>query len=448
MSHLKTQSQKDKSHMNTHQMLYKFHNEPNYGEIAKNVAEFAKTHPYSEIVAYIDALPFTPKMSMLTSPKPLKIFGRDLIEQSAIDQMNTCLSIPVAIRGALMPDAHLGYAMPIGGVIELDNAISPSFVGYDISCMVMLTIFDLSHEKFMANRLQYAQILKSVTRFGRDTFPEGSRQHYVMSDSRWNETNILRGLKDLAQQQLGTSGGGNHFADLVLLANDRVGLLTHSGSRGAGHKFATHYTKVAKEYTDKIATNVSKGYEWFSIDSDEGQEYLIGMDLLGEYAEANHALIHLHFENESNLNSSGSIKNKHNFAWQEWNDPYFPNGIVNHRKGATPAYFGQLGLIPGSSGTPSYVVMGLGNTASLNSSSHGAGRVGSRKQAIEHHDKPEFEEHMIQEDILHFGLSPDETYQAYKPIAAVMQAQTQNVQVISKMYPKVVIMSGAESDDG
>lgn len=432
--------------MNTHQMLSKFHNEPNYGEIAKDVANFAKTHLYSEIVAYIDALPFTPKVSMLTSPQPLNIFGKGLIEQSAIDQMNTCLSIPVALRGALMPDAHLGYAMPIGGVIELDNAISPSFVGYDISCMVMLTIFQLKHKDFMANRRDYANILKSVTRFGRDTFDEGKRQHPIMSDSRWNETPLLQHLQPLAQHQLGTSGGGNHFADLVLLENDCIGLLTHSGSRGAGHKFATHYTKVAKAYTDKIASGVPNGYEWLDLDSDEGQEYLTGMDLLGDYAEANHELIHSWFAWEAELVGTGSIKNKHNFAWVKFSPE--TKHTVTHRKGATPAHYGQLGLIPGSSGTPSYVVMGLGNASALYSSSHGAGRVGSRKQAIEHHDKPEFEEHMIQEDILHFGLSPDETYQAYKPIAAVMQAQTQNVQVISKMYPKVVIMSGAESDDG
>jgi len=434
--------------MNTHQLLSKFHNEPNYSEIAKNVAEFAKTHLYSEIVAYIDALPFTPKLQMLEQPKPFTIFGRGLIEDSAIAQMEKVMSIPVALRGALMPDAHLGYAMPIGGVIELDNAISPSFVGYDISCMVMLTIFDLTHQDFMNDRRDYANILKNVTRFGHDTFEEGKRQHPIMSDSRWNETQILRDLRPLAQSQLGTSGGGNHFADLVLLENNRVGLLTHSGSRGAGHKFATHYVKVAKAYTDKIASNIPKGYEWLDLDTDEGQEYLTGMNLLGDYAEANHNLIHSWFAWEAELVGTGSIKNKHNFAWQEWNDPYFPNGVVTHRKGATPAHEGQLGLIPGSSGTPSYVVLGLGNNDSLNSSSHGAGRVGSRKQAIEYHDKPEFEGHMAHEDIMHFGLSADETYQAYKPIARVMDAQKANVQVISKMYPKVVIMSGSESDDG
>lgn len=430
--------------MNTHQLLSRFHNESNYGQIAKDVAEYAKLHNRFEVLEYIKNLPFTPKLQMLEQPKPLNIFGSNLIEQSTIDQMNTCLSIPVAIRGALMPDAHLGYAMPIGGVIELDNAISPSFVGYDISCMVMLTIFDITHEQFMAKRFDYANILKNVTRFGRNTFPEGSRQHYVMNDSRWNETNILRGLKGLAQKQLGTSGGGNHFADLVLLENNRIGLLTHSGSRGTGHKFATHYTKAAKNYTDKIASNIPKGYEWLDLDTDEGNEYLRGMRLLGDYALANHEIIHRFFEAESNLTPTGNIYNRHNFAWDENSSM----NIITHRKGATPAHDGQLGLIPGSSGTPSYVVFGLGNDVALNSASHGAGRVGSRKQAIELHNKPKFEEHMLQADIMHFGLSPDETYQAYKPISVVMNAQKDNVTMISKMYPKVVIMSGEESDDG
>lgn len=424
--------------MNTHKLLSKFWNEPNYGEIAQNVAEFAKHNTPEEVELYIAALPFEPKLTMLAQPKPFTIFGGGLIEDSAIEQMEKVMSIPVAIRGALMPDAHLGYAMPIGGVVELNNAISPSFVGYDISCMVQLSVFDMTHEHFMKYREEYARILQKVTRFGRDTFKEGERTHDVMNDSRWEETQILRNLKGLAQQQLGTSGGGNHFADLLLLPNDKIGLLTHSGSRGAGHKFATHFVK----YTDSIASGIPAGYEWLSLDTDEGQEYLQGINLLGDYAQANHNLIHDWFAWEAETVSITTVNSKHNFAWVG------ENGIVTHRKGATPAEDGQLGLIPGSSGTPSYVVLGLGNPDSLCSSSHGAGRVGSRKQAIEHHDKPEFDEHMIQEDILHFGLSPDETYQAYKPISAVMNAQRENVTVICKMYPKVVLMSGNDSDDG
>lgn len=434
--------------MNTHQMLQKFHGNSNYPEIAKNVAEFAQHSTKEEVELYIAALPFEPKLTMLAQPKPFAIFGGGLIEDSAIEQMEKVMSIPVAIRGALMPDAHLGYAMPIGGVVELDNSISPSFVGYDISCMVQLSVFDMTHEHFMKYRDEYARILQKVTRFGRDTFKEGERNHPVMNDSRWESTQILRQLKGLARQQLGTSGGGNHFADLMLLPNDKIGLLTHSGSRGAGHKFATHYVKQAKQYTDSIASGIPSGYEWLSLDTDEGQEYLQGMNLLGDYAQANHDLIHDWFTWEAETVSITTVRNKHNFAWQEWNDPYFPNGIVTHRKGATPAYYGQLGLIPGSSGTPSYVVMGLGNSEALNSSSHGAGRVGSRKAAIEVHNKEEFKEHMAQENILHFGLKPDEGFKAYKNIKQVMQAQRDNVQIVSEMYPTVVIMSGAESDDG
>jgi tRNA-splicing ligase RtcB len=195
-----------------------------------------------------------------------------------------------------MPDAHPGYAMPIGGVVSLEHAISPSFVGYDISCMMQLSLVDLTPADFLAARPYLADVLRAETAFGLGAnFAVGEREHAVMDDPRWREIGVLTGLKPLAQQQLGSSGGGNHFADLVVVdfvrdhaayrAGDQaVGLLTHSGSRGVGHKTATYYVQQAARATRGIARDIPAGYEWLDLATEWGQEYLTAMQLMGDYA--------------------------------------------------------------------------------------------------------------------------------------------------------------------
>jgi tRNA-splicing ligase RtcB len=217
--------------------------------------------------------------------------------------------------------------------------------------------------------------------------------------------------------------------------------LTHSGSRGAGYKTATYYVGMAAAYTRQIARRIPNGYEWLALDAELGQEYLSAMQLMGAYARANHDLIHDHFVAAAGLGQRYRAWNRHNYAWVE------DEGVI-HRKGATPAEQGTVGLIPGSSGTTSYLVRGLGNAASLHSSSHGAGRWFSRTEAKRRHDEQAFLQHMAALDILHFGLEPDETFQAYKDIEMVMALQEGIlVEVIARMTPKVVLMGG-KSDDG
>ncbi|HAJ37434.1 MAG TPA: RtcB family protein [Chloroflexi bacterium] len=394
-------------------------------------------------------------LMLADTPVPFALFGEPgvHIPYSAIEQMQTVMRLPVAQRGALMPDAHLGYAMPIGGVVSLEEAVSPSFVGYDISCMMQLSLFDLTPAEFMKHRRKFAAALRSQTSFGLGAgFKAGQRQHAVMDDPRWTATRLLRSLKPLAAQQLGSSGGGNHFADLMLVefmrehepyrAGDQVvGLLTHSGSRGVGHKIATYYVEMAAQYTRQIARQIPSGYEWLSLDTELGQEYLTAMQLMGAYARANHDLIHDHFVAAAGIGQRYRVWNRHNYAWVE------EEGVI-HRKGATPAALGEIGLIPGSSGTASYLVRGLGNAESLQSSSHGAGRWFSRNEAKRRHDEDAFRQRMAALDILHFGLEPDETFLAYKDIEMIIGLQEGIlVEVIARMTPKVVIMGG-KSDDG
>lgn len=445
--------------MKTHKLLDSYRHLTNFPEIAQAAARWVKANPHAtqaELLAWVEAnYGADPILTITETPAPFAMFGEPgaHIPYSAVEQMETVMRLPVAQRGALMPDAHLGYAMPIGGVVSLDGAISPSFVGYDISCMMQLSLFDVTPREFMAHRRKFAAALRSQTSFGLGAdFKPGQRQHAVMEDTRWQATKFIKALKATAGQQLGSSGGGNHFADLVIVefvrdhadyrAGDQaVGLLTHSGSRGAGHKTATHYVELAAQYTKQIARKIPSGYEWLALDSDLGQEYLSAMQLMGAYARANHDLIHDHFVATAGIGQRYRVWNRHNYAWVE------EAGII-HRKGATPAEAGTIGLIPGSSGTASYLVRGLGNEASLHSSSHGAGRWFSRTEAKRRHDEAAFLQHMAALDIQHFGLEPDETFQAYKDIEMVIGLQEGIlVDVIAKMTPKVVIMGG-RSDDG
>jgi len=293
---------------------------------------------------------------MNKSARPLNIWGKELIASNAIEQMETAMQIPPAIRGALLPDAHLGYALPIGGAILLDNAISPSYIGYDISCMMMLSIFNIPIQEFEKHREDFAQSLRLSTFFGIGKGPN-RYDHPVMHDKRWNLSKRINKVKSKAQNQLGTSGGGNHFADLMKVefaGREAIGLLTHSGSRGAGHNIATTYAKLAVMETQRYYSGIPRDHSWLRLDDDIGREYLAASQLMGDYAYANHELIHEEFSIISALKVNKMIWNRHNYAW------ITPEGVI-HRKGATPAKKGLIGLIPGSSGASSYIVEGKGN---------------------------------------------------------------------------------------
>ena len=318
-----------------------------------------------------------------------------------------------------------------------------------------MSIYDLPTGELLENRDRLLRDLVAETRFGKGAdFASGQRQHPVMDDPLWNQLKSLRSVKDLAAKQLGSSGGGNHFADLMIgTVMDQVGwlqlkvgqqfvaLVTHSGSRGAGHHLATHYVKLAEQETAIRASGIPKGYEWLSLDSEAGQEYWQVMELMGRYAQANHHLIHQHFAIRAGLSTIAFQENHHNFAWK------LADGTVVHRKGATPAEVDQPGIIPGSSGTYSYLVEGKGNPLALNSSPHGAGRPFSRSEAKRRHNAALVDRHMKDHDILTLGLSPDETFMAYKDIEAVMAASGSLVKTVARMRPVAVVMGG-QSDDG
>jgi len=399
------------------------------------------------------------KLEKRKDPVPITVYGeisRD-IDPEAYDQLEEACRLPVAVAGALLPDAHVGYALPVGGVASLHNAVSPAFVGFDIACRMKVSFLDIPEDEFEKTRENLAQILDGVTSFGLGSdFADGKRDHEVMQDSAWEEIEIAAKLKEKAARQLGSSGSGNHFADLmtgrILKEKDWlplnkgdsfVALLTHSGSRGTGHQIATHFKDIAENETQKRTKGISKNYSWLNLDEDPGCEYWSAMQLMGRYSSANHELIHKHFAKESGIEIIDSYENHHNFAWKK-------DDMVIHRKGATPAEKGVVGIIPGSMGTASYLVEGLGEEKSLWSSAHGAGRISSRRQAKKNHDEAAYQQFIREKNIYTIGVTRDETYQCYKDIERVMSIQEGKLsETVAEMYPRVVIMGGGrKSDDG
>lgn len=377
--------------------------------------------------------------------------GED-IEQSAVAQLELALRLPIALSGALMPDAHPGYALPIGGVFAAHNAVAPAMIGVDIGCSMYLTIFDEDPETFLRHRTPLFADLQASTVFGVGGKRIRQAEHAILDDQRWELTNQTRSLIDRAAAQLGTSGSGNHFAELVVgerkgssadnpLPERFCGLLTHSGSRGVGYAIARNYMQLAAFETAKVA-DVPKMYEWLDLESEAGQEYWQAMELAGDFAIANHEVIHGLFARRSGLQPQMVIKNQHNFAWKH-------GETVIHRKGATPADAGLLGIIPGNMASDSYLVRGLGNESALWSASHGAGRKGSRTQIRNSITLRDVRKQLKQQDILVEGLSVEESPQAYKDISRVIQLQVaaELIEPLGTIRPTAVIMAGEAGDD-
>ncbi|OOQ57976.1 RtcB family protein [Mucilaginibacter pedocola] len=380
------------------------------------------------------------------------VFGLEHIEVGALAQMKTAIQLPVAVAGALMPDAHQGYGLPIGGVLATTaNTIIPYAVGVDIACRMCLSIFDMP-----ANMIDFeTSLLKSLllnnTHFGIGGTSATHFDDSLFDSKAWGETNVIRNLRDKAFAQLGTSGTGNHFVEwgeLTLAdgalegipAGNYLALLSHSGSRGFGGSVAAHYSKIAMEKTKLPAE--AKHLAWLDLDKDEGQEYWIAMNLAGEYASANHHEIHNKIARALNRQPVMMIENHHNFAWQEQLADGTP--VMVHRKGATPAGEGVLGIIPGSMSTPGFVVRGKGDAASINSASHGAGRLMSRSAAFKTLDKAAIAANLIEKRITLIGSDMDEAPMAYKNIHTVMAAQQDLVEVLATFNPRIVRMADAK----
>ncbi|MEH0153208.1 RtcB family protein [Limibacter armeniacum] len=384
-------------------------------------------------------------------PLPYRIYGADGIELGALKQMEVAMKLPVAKSGALMPDAHQGYGLPIGGVLATENAVIPYAVGVDIGCRMCMSIFELPTSLLEERKDNLRKILIENTRFGRATFDD-PKDHEVLENPLFKELNVVRKLKDRAASQIGSSGGGNHFvefgiAEITEVDNDwglepgqYLSLLSHSGSRGMGASIAAHYTKLAMEKCP--LPREAKNLAWLDLSTEAGQEYWLAMNLAGDYASACHHQIHDRIAEALGTLPAAMVENHHNFAWKELDEK--GKEVIVHRKGATPAGKGVLGVIPGSMSAPGFIVRGKGEVASVNSASHGAGRAMSRTVAKKTLQENAVARHLSDLGVEVIGSGLDEAPMAYKDIHQVMDCQQELVEVLGKFYPKIVRMCGDE----
>ena len=377
------------------------------------------------------------------------VFGSEGIEQGALHQMYTAAKLPIAVAGALMPDAHQGYGLPIGGVLATENAVIPYGVGVDIGCRMCLSIFDMDPKELTQREHYFTRELNEATLFGSGSMFEQPSDHEVMYRKEFDELGLLKGLQGRAWKQLGSSGSGNHFVEFGVVEvkeKDTVlgvevgaylGLLSHSGSRALGANIANHYTKIAKE--KRRLPGEASNLAWLGLDEQEGQEYWMAMNLAGDYASACHHIIHEKIAKQLGRQPLKRVENHHNFAWKEM---VHGKEVIVHRKGATPAGKDVLGIIPGSMTAPGFIVKGKGEEGSVNSASHGAGRKMSRTSAIKSITHNQLNEALAKHGVKLLGGGLDEAPFAYKDIHEVMKAQKQLVETVGLFYPKIVKMDG------
>jgi tRNA-splicing ligase RtcB len=385
--------------------------------------------------------------ALRAEPAPWRQWGRDLDAQS-VEQMKNACALPVSVRGALMPDAHVGYGLPIGGVLATDRAVIPFAVGVDIACRMKLSVLDLPVAWLRERRERLARAIEEETRFGVGVEFQHPRQHPVM-DEDWNVSPVTHAHRDKAWRQLGTSGSGNHFVEFGLLtvldprlglpAGEHLALLSHSGSRGTGALVCDHYSRLAMQKHRDLPKELAR-LAWLSLDESEGREYWAVMQLMGKYASANHACIHRHLAANLGARVLFDVENHHNFAWKETHDG---REVIVHRKGATPAAQGVLGVIPGSMASPGFVVRGRGSRESLCSAAHGAGRVMSRTQARKTLDWKAARRLLDAAGVTLISAGLDEVPMVYKDIHAVMAAQDDLVEVLARFDPRLVKMAPA-----
>lgn len=384
------------------------------------------------------------KSVISTERYPIKLWLDDA-EEGALQQAKNLANFPF-VEGwvALMPDAHQGYGMPIGGVVALRDVVVPNAVGVDIGCGMCAAQSSLSFiEK---------DLLKRVMGRVREEVPVGFNHHQKRQfeklpiDREVGDLKIVSNEYQSALHQVGTLGGGNHFIEFQMGSDGFVWVMIHSGSRNLGKKVADHYNREAKEYGE-IHRRFVVPKEWdlayLPIDTPIGQAYLGEMQFCVEFAEVSRGLMLKRIQEimmeEVGATFSREINIAHNYAALE---THLGKEVWVHRKGATKAGWGETGIIPGSQGTKSYLVKGLGNSESFNSCSHGAGRRMGRKAAQRALTLTEEVKRLDDLGVVHAIRSSrdlDEAPGAYKDISVVMGNQEDLVRVLVELTPLGVI---------
>lgn len=443
--------------MNVMQKNYKRHTKEEVMDILKAVLASPAEYMDDAVLALIAKQLMPPteaegaELSMNQSGIQFNVFGSEHIEEGAMHQMYTAAKLPIAVAGALMPDAHSGYGLPIGGVLATENAVIPYGVGVDIGCRMCLSIFDLDPKDLVQKEAFFARELGEATLFGSGQQFDHASNHEVMENELFYQLPLLKNLHGRVWKQLGSSGSGNHFAEFGVIeiaekdevlgidAGNYVGLLSHSGSRALGANIANHYTKIA--ISKRRLPQDAKNLAWLTLDEEAGMEYWLAMNLAGDYASACHHIIHEKIAKQLGRKPMKMVENHHNFAWKEkWEG----RDVIVHRKGATPAGKDVLGIIPGSMTADGFIVKGKGESAAVNSASHGAGRKMSRSRAMASVTDKQFKDELKKFGVKLLGGGLDESPFAYKDIHEVMQSQKSLVDVVGKFTPRIVKMDGAK----
>ena len=370
----------------------------------------------------------------------------DLIEPNCLEQVDNVARLPFVFGHiALMPDAHYGYGVPIGSVLATEDVIVPNAVGVDIGCGVLAC----------NTRLQVPDkdVLTNIRQGIKQVVPMGFNWHPVMQakvllpDLSSAQSELVHQHYDNARVQVGTLGGGNHFIELQADEQNNLWIMIHSGSRNLGKQVAVYYNNSARKINKCYYSLVPQSYDlaFLPRDTQECQDYLDDMEYCVKFARANRYLMFQNIINvlQANLHAlpimDKPIDVAHNYVRQE---RHFGRDVYVYRKGAISALLNQLGIIPGSQGSPSYIVNGLGNRMSYNSCSHGAGRSMGREAAKKSLNLEQEIKKLDDQGILHTITEVsqlDEAVGAYKDIEQVMQAQQDLVQIITKLRPVAVL---------
>lgn len=380
---------------------------------------------------------------------PIKMWLND-IEDGALEQAKNLANLPFTYKWvSIMPDSHQGYGMPIGGVLATQNMeIIPNAVGVDVGCGMCVKKTSLTEIT--------TENLKKIMGLIRKAVPVGFHHHERKQDPSYAPNMIADSSLDLwgmvvgkeyqkSLRQVGTLGGGNHFIEIQKGSDGYIWIMIHSGSRNVGYTVAEHYTKLAQEMNEKYFSNVPKDLAFFPNNTEEHHAYVTEMNWCIEFAECNRELMLMNIEQcfmevlGGEVRFSHYLNKPHNFASMEH---HFGRNVLVHRKGATRAREGELGMIPSSQGSPSYIVRGKGNADSFTSCSHGAGRVMSRTKARNTLSVEDETKRLDDMGVLHAIRSKDDLDEApssYKDIDIVMSNQRDLVDIEIELTPLGVI---------
>ena len=366
------------------------------------------------------------------------------LQDSALQQMNNCLKHDKAVLAALMADHHHGYVQPIGGVIAYHEAVSPAGVGYDIACGNKAVRLDISAIEVRNN---ISTIMSDITRdisFGVGSKNKKPVDHAIFNDPIWKLEPLIK-WKNLAMSQLGSVGSGNHYVDIFVDELNRVWVGVHFGSRGLGHRIATHFIKSGGGKPNDVSPVV------LNVNTNIGQDYLKAMALAGQYAYAGRNWVCRKISTILGANILEEVHNHHNFAWKELHND---TELWVVRKGATPAYPKQRSFVGGSMGDTSVIIEGLDSNESkkaIYSTIHGAGRIMSRTEAAGKYrngkrsggkiSRQMMLDWIERENVELRGANTDESPHCYRRLTQVLKHHAPTIRVLHKLQPIGVAMA-------